>query len=260
MITETTNQTTTSQAAASQSGASQQSNAAAAEATITADFESFLQLLTAQMRNQDPLSPIDSTQFVEQLASFSAVEQQVQTNSLLEGLVGSMTESDLSDASQWVGRVVETASPSSYFAGEDLYYRIPDGAQGNPLEAVIYNADGDVVKRIGLEPGQLEFSWDGSTGDGETAAEGEYFVEINYTANGEIVDTSTPNVLSIVTEARLINSDAKLILSSGFVIDPGEIKAVHTMPEAAADSGEGDGEGGDSAGDGEQSEALPSEA
>ena len=126
MITETTTQTTAAQTAASQTGASQQSNAAEAEATITADFESFLQLLTAQMRNQDPLSPIDSTQFVEQLASFSAVEQQVQTNSLLEGLVGSLTESDLSDASQWVGRVVETASPSSYFAGEDLYYRIPD--------------------------------------------------------------------------------------------------------------------------------------
>ncbi|MEM9670126.1 MAG: flagellar hook capping FlgD N-terminal domain-containing protein [Pseudomonadota bacterium] len=47
------------------------------------EFNNFLQLLTAQVQNQDPLSPLDSTQFVEQLATFSALEQQVETNSTL---------------------------------------------------------------------------------------------------------------------------------------------------------------------------------
>ena len=246
------------QTGASQTANTQQRRSDTDEATAAADFESFLMLLTAQMRNQDPLSPIDSTQFVEQLASFSTVEQQIQTNSLLEDMVAGMTASDLSNASQWVGRVVETSSPSSYFSGEPLYYRIPDGAKGNPLEAVIYNAGGDVVRRIGLEPGQIEFSWDGTVGEGETAPEGEYLVEIDFTDNGQIVETRTPNVLSLVTEARLIDSDAKLILSSGFVVDPDDIRAVHTMPDAPADAGEGEVDGdGDADPD---SELLPGDA
>lgn len=249
MITEAASQT-----AASQAGANQQRRSNADSATAAADFESFLMLLTAQMRNQDPLSPIDSTQFVEQLASFSTVEQQIQTNSLLEGMVAGMTASDLSNASQWVGRVVETASPSSFFSGEPLYYRVPDGAAGSPLEAVIYDSNGEVVNRIGLEPGQIEFSWDGMTGAGEAAAEGEYVVEISFTRNGETVEKRSPNALSVVTEARIIDSDAKLILSSGFVVDPEDIRAVHVMPEASAGEAEGEAE------ETPESEALPGQA
>lgn len=55
-------------------------------AGIGAEFDSFIRLLTAQVQNQDPLSPLDSTQFVEQLATFSALEQQVQTNTHLQSI------------------------------------------------------------------------------------------------------------------------------------------------------------------------------
>ena len=54
--------------------------------TAKADFDAFLTMLTAQVRHQDPLAPLDSTQFVEQLATFSAVEQQVETNKHLEAI------------------------------------------------------------------------------------------------------------------------------------------------------------------------------
>ena len=57
---------------------------------ITSDFDTFLKLLTTQMTNQDPLNPVDSTQFATQLAQFSAVEQQTKTNSLLQGLTSQM--------------------------------------------------------------------------------------------------------------------------------------------------------------------------
>ncbi len=53
---------------------------------VAEQFDTFLKLLTAQVRNQDPLAPLDSTQFVEQLATFSSLEQQVQTNTLLQSL------------------------------------------------------------------------------------------------------------------------------------------------------------------------------
>ena len=58
-------------------------------ATLSSNYDTFLVLLTAQLQNQDPLAPMDSTQFTQQLVQFSQVEQQIRTNEQLEGLVGS---------------------------------------------------------------------------------------------------------------------------------------------------------------------------
>ncbi|MBB4659634.1 flagellar hook assembly protein FlgD [Parvularcula dongshanensis] len=65
---------------------SQGADTPAAQSAPKADFDAFLTMLTAQVRHQDPLAPLDSTQFVEQLATFSSVEQQVETNKHLEAI------------------------------------------------------------------------------------------------------------------------------------------------------------------------------
>ena len=82
--------TPTSAAAAATTKAQEPSGEAADAANeLAGDFETFLSLLTAQLRNQDPLKPMESTEFVAQLASFSAVEQQVRTNDRLDELAKS---------------------------------------------------------------------------------------------------------------------------------------------------------------------------
>jgi flagellar basal-body rod modification protein FlgD len=80
--------------------ASSGSTSTSSQPTPTVDYNSFLQLLIAQMQNQDPLNPTDSTQFVTQLATFSNVEQGVNTNSKLDQL---LTISNLTQASTMVG-------------------------------------------------------------------------------------------------------------------------------------------------------------
>ena len=80
--------------------------ATAAAKTSTLDYNSFLQLLTAQMKNQDPTKPMDSTAFVSQLASFSSVEQQVNTNSRLDAI---LTSSNLSQAGSMIGMKITSA-------------------------------------------------------------------------------------------------------------------------------------------------------
>ncbi|KXF76007.1 flagellar basal body rod modification protein [Paramesorhizobium deserti] len=77
-----------------------------AASAATADYNSFLKLLVAQMKNQDPTQPMDSTQYVSQLATFSNVEQAVQMNSKLEKLLGN---SALSQADGLIGRTVTNA-------------------------------------------------------------------------------------------------------------------------------------------------------
>ena len=91
-------------AAANSSAA--QSAATKVSTGSTVDYNGFLQLLIAQLKNQDPTSPSDSTQFVSQLASFSAVEQQTQTNSKLDSL---LTNSKLSQADNIIGRTLTSA-------------------------------------------------------------------------------------------------------------------------------------------------------
>lgn len=106
--------------------------AQASKRSTTVDYNSFLQLLVAQMKNQDPTNPTDGTQFLSQLASFSAVEQNVQTNSKLDVLVrGSL----LGEANAIIGRTVTSADGASSgkiasvsIAGDTLVARMADGS------------------------------------------------------------------------------------------------------------------------------------
>lgn len=86
--------------------------AAAAVPQTTVDYQSFLKLLVAQMRNQDPTSPMDSTQYVAQLAAFSQVEQSVQINAKLDQM---LQASALSQADSLIGRTV--TSPDGKVSG-----------------------------------------------------------------------------------------------------------------------------------------------
>ncbi len=81
----------------------------ATQSQTQVDYNSFLKLLVAQMKNQDPTNPMDSTQYVAQLASFSNVEQSVQINAKLDQLLQS---SSLAQADALIGRTVTSADDS----------------------------------------------------------------------------------------------------------------------------------------------------
>ena len=86
---------------------------------LASDFETFLKMLTAQARYQDPLEPIDSTEYAAQLAQFSMVEQQVQTNDTLSALMGQMGTSGMAALAGWVGMEARVQSPV-YFDGQPI--------------------------------------------------------------------------------------------------------------------------------------------
>jgi flagellar basal-body rod modification protein FlgD len=92
--------------ASSTTATASQTATASANAAPTVDYNAFLRLLIAQIRNQDPTKPMDSTQYMAQLASFSSVEQAVQTNAKLDAL---MTNSMLSQADAVIGRTLTSA-------------------------------------------------------------------------------------------------------------------------------------------------------
>lgn len=205
---------------------SQKSAAAAAS-----DFQNFLSLLTAQLRNQDPLSPLDSTQFVEQLATFSSVEQQIETNRLLEELVGGAGNSGLQSATSWIGKDVEAESESARFTGQPLTFAIPARAGEAPTEIVVRTGADAVVYREPVGIGQSSFTWKGIDSSGNETPQGDYKFTVDYSRDGAVVGTGALRTTARVTEARLVDGALRLVLENGSLIDPATVSAVR----AAAD-------------------------
>ncbi|MGX1309779.1 flagellar basal-body rod modification protein FlgD [Amorphus suaedae] len=105
--------------------AKSQSKSDSQTSTKTPDYNAFLQLLVTQLKNQDPTEPVDSTQYMSQLATFSQVEQQMQSNAKLESL---LTSSTLSLGESVIGRTVTSADGSE--SGEVVSVKITsDGPQ-----------------------------------------------------------------------------------------------------------------------------------
>ena len=226
--------TDVSAAAAQRASAPPQTNESVA--TAASDFQSFLTLLTAQLRNQDPLSPLDSTQFVEQLASFSAVEQQIQTNSKLDALADQLGVSPIEEASQWIGKDVETVSGAAYFEGEALTYLVPEGAIGTTTEIVVTDLADNIVYREATDSQRREFTWNGEDGAGGTAANGNYLVGVHRFQDGELIESSEPIAFTRVVQARFEDDGGVLlVLENGALVEPSAISALRNVEEEVSE-------------------------
>ena len=164
-------------------------------------FSSFIQLLTAQIRNQDPLSPMDSTQFVDQLATFSALEQQVNTNTNLEniaGMIGGLHSSLL--ASQWLGETVAIDTSWTPYAGNPVEYvvDIPDTADKTVLK--VRDSAGNEIWSHELDPSQDSYFWSGETNSGEAlTGDSVYQLEVQMYKDDELIRTTSPSLITTVT-------------------------------------------------------------
>jgi len=144
---------------------------------LSDNYDTFLVLLTAQLQNQDPLAPMDSTQFTQQLVQFSQVEQQIRTNEQLEGLVGQYQAASAGAALSYLGKDAIIEADETYLANgsANWAYRLPESA--NSLTVHVRDSRGRIVyTSTAAERGAGEhlFTWDGKTNDGATAADGVY--------------------------------------------------------------------------------------
>ena len=111
----------------------------------SSDFETFLTLLTAQMRNQDPLKPMDSTAFVAQLASFSTVEQQIETNAKLDKILDNFGASPSSQLTEWIGKEVSRSETRPEPPAEAVFEMVAE-ARIEQGEVMLVLADGTKIQ------------------------------------------------------------------------------------------------------------------
>jgi len=146
----------------------------------------FLQLLVAQMRNQDPINPVDGADFASQLAQFNSVEQLIDVNSGLDTLQSSqdLMSASLTNsmAATLTGKQVRAISDQVNLNAEgnsEINFKLRSAAE--EVEIVIRNASGTEVRREtlnGVSSGDNNWTWDGLNNSGERLGEGNYQVEV----------------------------------------------------------------------------------
>lgn len=175
----------------------QQSKTGAASQQLAKDFNEFLVLLTIQLQNQDPLSPMDTTEFTNQLVAFAGVEQQINTNQKLDSLVSLGLGSALGNAQNYVGKEISYVSSEFNHTGSSskIKYSLAGAAVTSKIS--IYNEAGKLVYQAdgGKSAGVHDYIWDGTLTAGGKAAAGTYEVKIDaLDINGKSI-----NATSVVT-------------------------------------------------------------
>jgi flagellar basal-body rod modification protein FlgD len=171
------------------------SQATGARTRLSDNYDTFLVLLTAQLQNQDPLAPMDSTQFTQQLVQFSQVEQQIRTNEQLEGLVGQYQAASAGAALSYLGKDAIIEANETYLANgtANWAYNLPANAE--TLTVHVRDMSGRIVYSSTTSPrtaGEHLFTWDGTNNSGGTANDGVY--QITFEAKNAAGTTITPSV------------------------------------------------------------------
>lgn len=196
---------------------------------LSSDFETFLKMLTTQMRNQDPLNPIESADFAVQLATFSTVEQQVRTNDLLGGLGARIDTLGLGQLSGWIGLEAEARVPVA-FKGEPVTLTTKVDPQADAAQLVVSDGQGRIVQRQDIAPESGRLDWTGRDAAGTPLAHGTYNIAVQSLAKGETLAQHDVSVHSRITEARLASGETQIVLADGQSLSATEIISLRQPP------------------------------
>lgn len=198
---------------------------ASSDTAIAGDFETFLRLLTTQMRNQDPLKPMESTEFVAQLASFSSVEQQIRTNDGLDRIFELLSGGTADGLAAWIGKEIR-APGKAEFNGDPVDVEVTPVDNAGRSVLVVKNDFGQVVARQTVAPGESRAIWDGSTDLGAQAPYGRYSFELQGFEGTTAVGATPGRIFSSVTEVRFEDGLPMLVVEDGTQIPLAEVTAL----------------------------------
>jgi flagellar basal-body rod modification protein FlgD len=199
-------------------GASGSGGLASSRQSIADNFDTFLSLLTTQLRHQNPLDPLDTNQFTQQLVQFTAVEQQLKTNEFLQAMMLANQNASSSQAVGYIGKVVTASgSRSELVNGKAQWNFAVDTAA--EITATVRDMNGNVVyQKLGsVSQGESIFTWDGIGSDGRKQPDGSYSITIEgRDANGKLVSVAT-EMTGEVTGVDFTGSEPVLLIGAARV-------------------------------------------
>ena len=202
--------------------------------TLAGDFETFLSLLTTQLQQQDPLSPMDAEKFTSQLVQFTAVEQSIETNRKLGQLVSLMSGNGTGAALSYIGHEVELDGDSIHRRADgtaQLTLDVPVGARS--VDLAIVNEGGGIVRHLNgpTSAGLHRVHWDGLTDLGTEAAAGAYRL-VATADTGEGSQQAVPTRSAGLVEGIETIDGETMLLIAGAPRPIDEVRAVHLAQAA----------------------------
>jgi flagellar basal-body rod modification protein FlgD len=178
---------------------------------FTQNFDTFLTLLTTQLKNQDPLSPMDSSQFTQQLVAFSQVEQQIKTNSQLTTMIQGQSASEAVSALPMIGRSIEyTGNQAALQNGQAAFsYTLPTAAA--TASVLVTDAGGNTVFSQTVDPsaGKHSLVWNGQTSAGVQMPDGGiYTMQVQAADATNKPITATTTATGTVSGVSVVNNAA----------------------------------------------------
>jgi flagellar basal-body rod modification protein FlgD len=189
---------------------------------LAENFDMFLTLLTTQMKNQDPMSPMDSTQFTQQLVQMTGVEQQLASNDLLKQLVAN-TGTSVSSAVGLIGKQVRASTGDAKLSdgSASWLYNLPADATNIKFEVLDSDGrtiDAEVGQTADAKAGDHTFTWDGRSASGAKMSDGTYTLKITATTSDGGTVTATSYVQGQVSAIE--QSDGQAVITIGGIKVP----------------------------------------
>jgi len=196
--------------------------------SVDAAQDRFMKLLVTQMRNQDPLNPMDNAQVTSQMAQLSTVTGIDKLNNTLETLINNVQMGQSYQASNMIGRNILTPGNTVETAGEGGYFGVELPIGADKVKVSIKDSAGAVIRTIDLgkqDTGTLPLTWDGLKDDGTAAATGSYKFEVSATIG---TNTAEATALSFAKVLSISNysTGVKLNLSNLMTVDTSAVKEI----------------------------------
>jgi flagellar basal-body rod modification protein FlgD len=190
------------------------SSAASAQKQLSSNFDTFLTLLTTQLQNQDPLSPMDSSQFTQQLVEFSQVEQQINSNQNLESLISLTKSNAATDAVSYLGKTLTVTDGTAALMNGQANWAYSLNSDATTAQLVVSDSQGNTVYTAPAETGAglHSFTWNGVDNAGSTLSPGTYTLKITaQAADGTAIPTTVASQ-GVVSEVNLTGAEPMLMI------------------------------------------------
>lgn len=194
---------------------------------LAESFDTFLTLLTEQLQNQDPLSPMEANEFVNQLVQFSSVEQQIGANQALQSLLGLSSATARMSAVDYIGRVATASSDIAGLAGGTARWQYGLPRQAESTELLIFDQAGRLVRTAEGETGSgpHSFVWDGLDDGGNALPNGLYRLEVVARDSDQVRLDAPVRMEGVVTSVDM-SGDEVIVELSGVNVPASQIIAL----------------------------------
>lgn len=181
------------------------SKATAATSQVSDAQNRFLKLLTAQLKNQDPMNPLDNAQMTSQMAQISTVDGIERLNATLQKLISNSADSQAMQAASLVGHGVLVQGSDMALANGNAFGGVELALPADRVTVNIKDSNGLTVRTLELgamEAGSTSFQWDGKANSGEVAANGNYTFSVSAVRGADKVDAAALTVGMVTSIER----------------------------------------------------------